>query len=107
MKPNREQAEKLIVQWKFSAELGPTPSASAKSAWQRIRSYWMKFAHLLGKLNSYLFLTLFYWILIGPAALVLKLLGKDLLDRSPKKKHSYWVDKQRDPQTLERSKRQF
>ena len=66
----------------------------------------MKFAHALGWINTRLLLGLFFYLVLTPAALILRLLGKDLLhqqvDRSAP---SYWIKRepvQLDPERYER-----
>ena len=40
----------------------------------------MKFSHLLGTVNSYLIMTIVYFLVIGPVSLLLKLFRVDVLD---------------------------
>jgi len=52
---------------------------------------WMKFAFILGWINTRLILIVLFFLVITPIGLLLKLLGKDLLDRKiDKKSPSYW-----------------
>lgn len=60
---------------------------------------WMRFAHLLGTINRYVFLSLFYWIVIDIANVALRLRGADLLDRRMKPKPSYWHRREPKPHT--------
>ena len=68
----------------------------------------MKFAHVLGWINTRLLLGLFFYLVMTPVALVLRLAGKDLLqqrlDRSAK---SYWVKREPAPTDPERYERLF
>jgi hypothetical protein len=41
-----------------------------------IKKPWMKFARLLGKINSFIILGLIFYVMITPYAFVLKMLGK-------------------------------
>ena len=41
---------------------------------------WMKFALVLGWVNTRILLGLFFYLILSPIAVILKLLGKDLLD---------------------------
>jgi hypothetical protein len=67
---------------------------------------WMKFAFLLGWINTRILLGIFFYIVLTPIGVVLRLTGKDLLDRKiDRKAASYW--KKRDgtataPQQYER-----
>jgi hypothetical protein len=72
-----------------------------------LKKSWMAFAHAVGWFNTRLLLTIFYVIIIGIPAIVLKLFGKDLLDRKPGRTMSYWVEKEKVGNTLEEAKHQF
>lgn len=69
--------------------------------------WWMKFAAFLAFVNARILLTLVYFLLIGPTSLVLRLLGKDFLDRKNKPSASFWKSRDPDVHSLEESKRQF
>ena len=73
-----------------------------------VHAGWMKFAHVLGWINTRLLLGLFFYLVMTPVALVLRLAGKDLLqqrlDRSAK---SYWVKREPAPTDPERYERLF
>ncbi len=73
----------------------------------RIYKGWMAFARALAFVNTRILLTLFFIIVIGPIALVLKVFRNDFLDRKFRSSGTYW--KTRDPQehTLEHAMRQF
>ena len=52
---------------------------------------WMKFAIVLGWINTRLLLGIFFYLVLTPIGLVLKLSGKDLLDRKiDRQAVSYW-----------------
>lgn len=54
----------------------------------------MAFARFLGKINTFIFLTIFYFLIVGPIAIFLKLVKKDLLDiKISDQKESYWIKK--------------
>jgi hypothetical protein len=75
--------------------------------WRTLKSWWMAFAHALGWFNTRLILTLFYLVIIGIPALVLKLIRKDLLHRKYTSASTYWVPKEPVKHTLEQAKNQF
>ncbi len=53
---------------------------------------WMKFAHYLGIVVTHILVTLTFYVVITPLGLLLRLLGKDLLEMNfRKKKDSYWI----------------
>lgn len=64
----------------------------------------MRVLHLWGRLNTFLIMFLFYFLIITPYALVMRLFGADLLDRSFRSADSYWKKKEpaRDMKTYER-----
>ena len=56
---------------------------------------WMSLAVVLGYFVSRLVLTAVYYLVVTPTGLVMRLLGRDFLDRKLKDRDSYW---QRRPQ---------
>lgn len=54
---------------------------------------WMRFAHVLGTVNRYVFMTLFYWVVIGLASVGARVARADLLDRRMRPRPSYWHPK--------------
>ena len=64
---------------------------------------WMTFAFVLSIVMTYLLLTLFFFLVMTPVALVIKLLGKDLLNRKfPGNQSTYWVDAEVYDKSIER-----
>ena len=51
---------------------------------------WMKVAHVIGKINTTVLLTVFYVIVIGIAKAVVFSARKDLLDERWRDRESYW-----------------
>ncbi len=52
---------------------------------------WMKFAFVLGWINSRLLLGIFFYLVLTPIAIVLRMTGRDLLDRKiDRGAASYW-----------------
>lgn len=56
---------------------------------------WKKFAHVLGVVNRYILLTLFYFLIVNLVNLVLRLFRVDLLDRRLAATKTYWHEKDR------------
>jgi membrane-associated phospholipid phosphatase len=57
---------------------------------------WMMFAFVLGWINTRIILGIFFYLILTPIGLVLRLTGKDLLDeRMDREASTYW--KKRDP----------
>ncbi len=56
---------------------------------------WMKFAHALGWINTRVILGIFFYLVLTPLGLILRLLGKDLLDQKiDRSARSYWVKRE-------------
>lgn len=74
------------------------------AALREIRVGWLAMAHALGWLNTRVLLGLFYYGVISPVGLVMRLFGRDPLDRKwSSDQPSYWTprDKQRPPDHFE------
>jgi len=70
--------------------------------------FWMKLAFVLSWINTRLILILTYYLLITPIGIIIRVFGKDLLDRAIKKdKDSYWLDKPNKILSTEDYQRQF
>ena len=78
--------------------------STLKAIGQAIYRAWMKFAFLLGTINRYVFMTIFYWVIIDLTNLVLRIFRVDLLDRRIRPQPSYYKDK---PQRSPSYKNQF
>jgi len=64
---------------------------------------WLKFAHFIGRTSTTIILTLTYYLVITPTALVRRLFGGSPLPTSPDKKiSSYWVTRSELVQPKER-----
>ncbi len=68
---------------------------------------WMRFAHVLAVVNTAILLTIIYVLVIGPAALVLWMIRKDLLDRTLRREGSYWRMREPVRHAMEDVRRQF
>jgi hypothetical protein len=79
-----------------------------KSFFRTIKRMWLLFAHMLGKINTILLLSLVYLIVIGLMSLIVRLFRKDLLQKKMEyDQASYWQTRVTSEQTLDRSKFQF
>ncbi len=66
--------------------------------------WWRRFAHVLGWFNARVLLTVFFFLVLTPAGVIMRLLGRDPLAR--RERGSSWTaygDRVRDPQHFERS----
>jgi len=104
---SREKVSELVHRWSYSPEVQGAETGARKAIWRIAYEYWMKFARALGKANAFVLLTLVYVVVIGPAAIVLKILRRDLLDRKAEPGSTHWYQKEQEETTLERSERQF
>jgi len=69
---------------------------------------WMLFAYLMAWMNTRILLSLFFYLVITPTGLALKLIGKDLLDqKSNRSTQTYWIKSERVTGDLERYRHQF
>ena len=69
---------------------------------------WMKFAQVLGWINTRILLGVFFYLVLTPIGVLLRLFGKDLLeeriDRSAK---TYWIRRESQPFDPKRYERLF
>ncbi len=54
---------------------------------------WFKFGILLGNLVSPIVLGIIFFTIVTPTSLIMKLLGKNLLDLKNNNKKSYWIER--------------
>jgi hypothetical protein len=52
---------------------------------------WMAIGHALGWVNSRIILGFLFFIIVTPTAMIMKILGRDLLNCRLHRKGSYWV----------------
>ncbi len=75
---------------------------------RRVHRLWMTFAFVLGFVMTKVILTLVYFLVFTPVALVLRLLGKQLLDPGPDAAMaSYWKQRPVPDSPRERLERSF
>jgi hypothetical protein len=106
-KSSQEQVEIFIHRWSYASEGSDEEVVRPRSVWRVAYGYWMRFARALGRANALLLLTIVYIVLIGPAAIVLKIFGKDLLDRKAGNGSTLWFEKAQEPLSIERSRQPF
>lgn len=69
---------------------------------------WMRFAVLLGHVNSRILLTLVYYLVVTPYGIVTRLVGRDPLRRHGRAEgESHWVERKRTRQAREGFERLF
>tara|TARA_B100000579_G_scaffold422788_1_gene425180 strand:+ start:237 stop:614 length:378 start_codon:yes stop_codon:yes gene_type:complete len=65
---------------------------------------WIKLGELLGKVIAPIVMGFVYFIIITPIGILMRLLGKDLLNIKYNKNKSYWIERSKNINTM---KRQF
>ena len=68
---------------------------------------WMRFAALLGHVNSRVLLTLVYYLVVTPYGVVTRLVGRDPLRRRGAAQQSHWVERKTTRQAREGFERLF
>ena len=58
-----------------------------------INKLWFKFGLLLGKIISPIVMGIVFFLVVTPISLIMKLLGKDLLNLKYNNEKSYWIEK--------------
>lgn len=56
-----------------------------------VHTVWMAGAHALGRFNTRILMGLVYFLIMTPMGMVMRLLGRDPLDRQLHDRPSYWV----------------
>jgi|TARA_B100000959_G_scaffold190615_1_gene199301 hypothetical protein len=70
-----------------------------------LNKLWFKFGLFLGSIISPIIMGIIFFLVIAPTGLVMKLMGKDLLDKKyDNKKKSYWINRTKTKNTM---KQQF
>ncbi len=88
--------------------VGFAVSAVAPGPWLRFFRGWMRFAEGFGSVLTRVILGAFYFLVLTPVGLVLRLAGRDPLDTAFRDgRPSYWIDKEPVEATIERYEKQF
>jgi hypothetical protein len=74
---------------------------------KRLKSGWMAFVEVFGRVQATVLLTLVYHISVGPIALGCRLLRRDLLGLRGREAGSYASPLPSVPPSLERARKQF
>lgn len=80
---------------------------SAKTTFRKAWQVWKSFAHRLGKIQTTIIVSLFYFLVVGLVWLVSFLLRKDLLNVRRRNRPTFWVSKEPMEVSWERAKRMF
>ena len=96
-----------VVMWTLGAAL-VVPGLVAPLALAPVRSVWMRFATLLGEVNSRIILGVLFFVVIAPVGFVLRKLVRDPLDRTlDDGKATNWIRRTRLPVERARYEQQF
>lgn len=94
--------------WLGGGALFLVPGLTAPGLLKPVYVAWMTFAFVLGWINTRLILGLFFYCVMTPVGLVLRLMGKDLLDEKiDRGAQSYWKKRERRPVEPGRYERLF
>ena len=69
-----------------------------------LKTLWIKFGEFLGKIIAPIVMGLIYFIIITPIGILMRLLGKDVLNIKYNKNKSYWIKR---PKNVDTMRRQF
>ena len=72
-----------------------------------VHKVWMRGAHALGWFNTRVLLSLVYFLIMTPTGVVMRLMGRDPLDRRLSDRPSNWVERKRHPDPRGSMERQF
>ena len=73
-----------------------------KTLWQGLK----KVFHALGLVQNFVLLAVFYFLLFGPMALLIRLFGRDLLGLRRRECETFWQPRPPEQTGLERARRQ-
>ncbi|OGC88019.1 MAG: hypothetical protein A2142_04440 [candidate division Zixibacteria bacterium RBG_16_48_11] len=75
--------------------------------WSRVWLKWKALALRIARVQTSVLLSLFYFTIFGLYALILRLLGRDLLDKKWRQHKSFWKDRDKQAIDFESAKHQF
>ncbi|MFQ5708223.1 MAG: hypothetical protein ACE5HO_12270 [bacterium] len=79
-----------------------------KDFFKKLLDYWKIFAQKLGVVQTFIILSVIYWLFFGVFALVSKLFARDLLQKRIGNQPSFWANKSHPlSDTLTTLRRQF
>ena len=58
-----------------------------------LNKIWFKIGILLGNVISPIVMSIIFFLVVTPTSLIMKILGKDLLNLKKNTKNSYWIEK--------------
>ena len=74
---------------------------------KRVWAGWKRIANFIGRIQTRIILTLFFFVVAGPAWVLIRLFGKDLLNQRIGNDLNYWTDNEPPDDEAERARHQF
>ena len=68
---------------------------------------WRAYSHRAGSYQAYALLSLVYYLVLGPSALLARLTRSKLLDLNRRPRPSYWIERPRPDTSIAAQERQF
>lgn len=72
-----------------------------------VHRLWMAGAHALGLFNTRILMGLVYFLVITPMGMIMRLVGRDALDRQLKDRPSYWIEREQHADSVAAMERRF
>ena len=91
------------VGWAGAAVLSALLGLALPRILRPVYILWMTFAYYLSIVMTFVILTLFFFLIMTPAGLIMRLFGKDPMERRfPGNRESYWVSSETYENSIER-----
>ena len=65
-----------------------------------LNNLWFKFGLLLGKIVSPVVMGAIFFLVVTPTGIIMRLIGKDLLNLKKNKSNTYWVEKKNENSSM-------
>ncbi len=65
-----------------------------------LNSLWFKFGLFLGKIISPIVMGVVFFLVVTPTGIIMRLIGKDLLNLKKNNSSSYWIEKQNENNSM-------
>ncbi len=103
-----DTAETARLVWWILGALFVIAGYAAPTALKPIHTVWMKFAFVLGWVNTRIIITLIFFLVVTPIGLIMRILKSDLLaEKINKNTETYWDDIEPVQSVKEHLERQF
>ena len=78
-----------------------------RAFWKKVWAYWMALGRVIGEIMTPVHMFIVYLLVFGPASLIARLIGKDLLDRKLRPEPTFWRKKEVHPATIDNLRHTF